>query len=223
MEEFEEKENTETNEENKEEKKHVKLQTFFLEGLLVLLPISATFYIIIFLIEKLYKILKFSAVFLPEGSRELLSYKLIAEVIAFFAIIIITIFLGFIINTIAGKWIKNFFNLILENTPLVKTVYTSLKQVADTFIMQNEEKAFSKVVQLQFPHKGKWALGFLMGKTPKKINPKDNKEYYTIFVPSAPNPSTGFLMMMEKNDFIILEMSIDKALKIIISGGVLKE
>jgi uncharacterized membrane protein len=100
----------------------------------------------------------------------------------------------------------------------VNTVYNTVKQLVDTFSTQNRN-LFSKVVLVEFPHRGVRTIGFLTSKVRSDLQAKFDEELWTVFVPTTPNPTSGFLLMLPKRDIIELEMSVGEGMKMVISGG----
>lgn len=109
---------------------------------------------------------------------------------------------------------------ILVKIPLVRSIYKTVKQVINALLSTNSE-AFRKVVLIEYPRKGLWSIAFQTGAASTSINNKTKEELVSIFIPTTPNPTSGFLMMLPRTDVIELDMSIDEALKFIISLGVM--
>lgn len=109
---------------------------------------------------------------------------------------------------------------LLVRIPLVRSIYKTVKQVINAVLSTNSE-AFRKVVLIEYPRKGLWSIAFQTGSANTALNTKTNQEMVSVFIPTTPNPTSGFLMMLPRNDVIELDMSIDEALKFIISLGVM--
>lgn len=109
---------------------------------------------------------------------------------------------------------------VLSRIPLVRSIYKTVKQVINAVLSTNSE-AFRKVVLIEYPRKGLWTIAFQTGTTNTAINNKTKEEMISVFIPTTPNPTSGFLMMLPRSDVIELDMSIDEALKFIISLGVM--
>lgn len=114
----------------------------------------------------------------------------------------------------SGEWIMN-------KIPLVKQVYTTLKQVMDAFFNQSTMNAFKKVVLIEYPRKGLFQLGFLTNSGSEALNNATGHEIVNIFLPTTPNPTSGMLVMVPKEDVIELDLPVEDGIKLILSGGVL--
>jgi uncharacterized membrane protein len=108
----------------------------------------------------------------------------------------------------------------LMNAPLVKKVYPYIKQVTD-FLLTKKDLSFSKVVAFEYPRKGTWSVGLVTGSGLKKVTQLKTTEFLTVFVPTSPTPFTGYVILVPKNETIELDMSIEEALRFVISGGVI--
>jgi uncharacterized membrane protein len=126
--------------------------------------------------------------------------------------------LGSMFGRAAWRQIENF----IMNTPLLRQVYPFFKQITDFFFKQEEtKKMFSRVVAVEYPRKGIWSVGYVTGSGIKKIVEGQNREFVTVLIPTAPTPLSGFVIMVPKEDAIDLDMSIEEALRFIISVGVI--
>ena len=139
-------------------------------------------------------------------------FTLFEYVFGFFLILLFIIILGMVISNIVGKKLFVFFENILLSIPVVNKVYTIIKQIINT-ITKQDEIAFQKVALIEYPRKGIYAMCFITGET-------QDKKFYNLFIPTTPIPTSGYLLFIPKNDVQILDdISIEDAMKIIISGG----
>ena len=187
----------------------------FLTGLLVLIPLILTFWVLFSLIKFLDQIL----FLLPETLRP--DYVLGTEVFGFGVILtfIIILVTGIIANNFFGKKIISLYEVLLNRLPFVKSIYKSIKQVSDTLLSSSGE-AFSKAVLIEFPIAGTYTFAFITGE-PDEIITKDIKgEYVNVYVPTTPNPTSGYTLMVPKNKVVELDISVDQVLKYVISMGV---
>jgi len=136
-------------------------------------------------------------------------------IIAFLAVV----FIGAFLASVIGKAVWRMFEHILMKTPLLREVYPSIKQVTD-FLFAGKKRAFSKVVALEYPRKGVWTIGMVTGNGIKILAP-EGTELLTIFVPTSPSPVNGFVLVLPKSEVIELDVSIEEALRFIISSGVI--
>ena len=204
-------------------KQDKKIQQYLLTGLISIIPIYLTYWII----KNLF--LFFSGpggiivgLFLPDfinqnfefGGITLLS--LLQKILGFILTIASLYFLGLIISNVFGKKLYKLFESLLEKIPFVSKVYKSIKQITASLSGANS-KAFQKVVLVEYPRKGLWTIAMVTGET---LDDKDEK-YYNIFVPTTPNPTSGFFLMIPQADTISTGMTVEEGLKTIISGGLL--
>ncbi|MBV9575930.1 MAG: DUF502 domain-containing protein [Gammaproteobacteria bacterium] len=181
-----------------------KLRRYFISGLLVWVPIWITVIVIKFLID----ILDHTLILLPEryhipGSGVILT-------------LIIILLTGLIAANFVGKQIISFWDLLIAHIPFVRTIHTGVKDVLETLV-KSEGQSFKKVCLVEFPRKGMWTVAFQTGE-----NPLDNNSFVSLFIPTTPNITSGFLILMEKEKIIELKMSVDQALKFVISLSVVK-
>lgn len=133
-------------------------------------------------------------------------------------VLLLITLLGYLSRYVIAKYLFSIGERILKNVPIVNTVYTSVKQIVDTF-SSDKRAVFEKVAMVQFPRPGCYAIGFLTGDTKGEIKGRLNKKTINVFVPTTPNPTSGFLVMLPEEDVQILDMSVGEGMKLIISGG----
>ena len=191
-------------------KSHFKQYIF--TGLLSILPIYATYWIVkqLFLLfsspgTKLY--------YFTFGDN---TFKYLPEMIGFLLTIISIYIIGRFVTNVLGRSLLYEIEKLVERIPIVSLVYKTVKQITESISSQNNN-AFKKVIQLEYPRKGLWTLAMVTGES---IDKKGN-EYFHIFVPTTPSPTSGYMIYALKNDAIETELSVEEALKIIISGGML--
>ena len=195
-----------------------RLRNIFLAGLLVALPISLTIFILSFLFRSLDTL---SPVFthwlillgapLPQGYQ-----------IPFLGVImtvVIVFLVGAVTTNIFGKKLLHLWEEIIGNIPFVRRIYKGTKQVVSSFATM-DTKSFTKVMLIEFPRKGAHAIGFVTGKTRGEIKHITSDNHLKIFVPTTPNPTSGFIIFAEPTEFIELDMSIEEGIKFVISGGI---
>lgn len=191
------------------------MKKYLITGLLVLVPLVIT----IWVLKSLIGIMDQSLLLLPEKWHP---HTLFGSDIPGFGVI-----LTFAIVFVTGAVATNFFGMqiillwerMLNRLPVVKSIYSSVKQVSDT-LFSDSGNAFRKAVLVQFPRDGAWTIAFLTGTPGGDVANHLHGEYVSVFVPTTPNPTGGYFLMMQKTDVIELEMSVDEALKYIISMGV---
>ncbi len=179
------------------------LKKSFLTGLLVVLPIAATVYILLILVKALNSVLPFK--FLPYGTGLLLTLVLITCI-------------GFMTSNIMGARLIRWGESIFSRTPMVKNVYTAVKQISDA-MLSSQARNFRRVVMLEYPRKGLYTLAFVTGVARGEVQDKTAKKVISVFVPTTPNPTSGFFLMVSEDEVIDLDMSVEDAFKLVISGG----
>ena len=185
-----------------------RLRNYFIAGLVVLVPLLATAYIVWFLFDFLDSILR------PLVIR-IFGYPVLGLSLAIMLLLVLLV--GSIVSHALGrKWVE-FFERILCKIPLVRVIHSSIKQASSALLMQKEE--FKRVVLIEYPRKGVYVIGFVAGGSAEEIQEKTAEHTLNIFVPTSPNPTSGFLVMVPEKDVIPLEMSIEDGFKMIITGG----
>ena len=197
---------------NKTNKKSIfaRLRNNFIAGVVVLIPIGITLYLTLFII-------KFSGKIIPKGinPNNYLTFNIIgAEIII--AVIFITL-IGWISLSFLGRKFFELFNNILKKIPILRTIYSAIGQMTESFTNSNSSQ--KSVVLLEYPRKGVWSVGFATKENEGIIKKKINEDLVNIFVPTTPNPTSGFLLMVPKKDLIYLDISFEQASKFIVSAG----
>lgn len=199
-----------------------KIKIYFFSGLILLLPIALTFYIIYYVSRLIYKGLDFVLAFVPEPYKSLLVYKIIIVLCTGVVLFFFTVLIGIFIRTVVGRTIEKFIDRLFGSVPGVKGFYKALKQLFDLIFRKREDTSLRPVL-VEYPHKGKYAVAFVTGETSPKTAPDTRKKYYTVFMPTTPNPTTGFLMIIPQDEIIQLDITRSEALKMIFSGGIVQE
>ena len=188
----------------------LRLRNYFFTGIVVLVPIGFTLYLSKFL-------LNFSTKLVPSGlnPNTYLPYSIIGiEIIL--AIIFITIIGGLSLSFLGKKFLQLIDDLF-RRIPILRTIYSAIGQMTDSFTNQDGNK--KSVVLVEYPRKGTWAVGFATKENTGEITIKTNRKLVNVFVPTTPNPTSGFLLMFPKEDLIYLDMTFEEASKFIVSAG----
>ena len=188
----------------------LKLRNYFFTGVIVLIPIGFTLYLSKFLIN-------FSAKLVPAGlnPNTYLPYS-IPGIEIILTIVFITIVGGLSLSFLGKKFLQIVDDLF-KRIPILRTIYSALGQMTESF--RNQEGAKKSVVLIEYPRKGSWAVGFATKENVGEIKEKTNEELVNVFVPTTPNPTSGFLLMFPKKDLIYLDMNFEEASKFIVSAG----
>ncbi|MEE8299736.1 MAG: DUF502 domain-containing protein [Desulfatiglandales bacterium] len=191
------------------------IKNYFLTGLLVILPIFITVYVILFLIRGMDAILKFIPVkYLPDTYLpfHIPGLGLIFVVILVFAV-------GLLARNIVGRKIVRLGENIVERIPLVRILYAGVKQLLETIFLQKTD-AFKRVALVEYPRRGTYVIGFITGESKGEVQDKTDKNMINVFIPTTPNPTSGFYMLVPDDELVVLNMSVEDAFKLIISGGI---
>ena len=187
-----------------------KIRNNFIAGIVVLIPIGITLYLTLFLI-------RISGKIIPKeiNPNNYLPFD-IPGVEILIALIIIT-FIGWLSLSFLGKKFFEIFNNILKKIPILRTIYSAIGQMTETFTKSDSKQ--KSVVLLEYPRKGIWAVGFATKENEGIIKSKVGEDIMNVFVPTTPNPTSGFLLMVPKKELIFLDVSFEQASKFIVSAG----
>lgn len=193
------------------------LRTYFLAGILVTAPISITIYLtysfLIFLDNKITPLIP--AAYNPNSYLpfSMPGLGLIIAVVFFVAV-------GFLARNFLGRMLVNFSEYVVERLPVINTIYGAIKQIFET-VMASQSDAFKEVVMFEYPRKGIWVMGFVTGRTKGEVQALTNTEVVNVFLPTTPNPTSGFLLFVPKKDLTFMKMSVEEGIKMIVSGGII--
>jgi len=191
----------------------------FLSGVILLAPLGITFFVFNWLVLKIGGSFKSKVFFfLPKEVLTDPKLELFWNVTATIMVLFLVTLLGFLSRYFVAKYLWSIGERLLNNLPVINTVYTSVKQIIETFSTQNRA-VFQKVVLIEFPREGAYAIGFLTSNSRGEIKSKTEKPLKNIFVPTTPNPTSGFLVMLPEDQVKELGMSVGEGMKFIISGG----
>ena len=190
-----------------------RFRNYFNTGIFVLIPIGITVYITLFIVQ-------ISSKLLPKelNPNNYLPFEIIGlEIII--SIMIIT-FIGWLSLSFIGKRVLSMFEGLLKRIPILRTIYSSIVQLTETFSQSKETK--KNVVLVEYPRKGSWAVGFATKENTGEISKKTDKKLINVFVPTTPNPTSGFLLMFPKEEVIYLDLTFEEASWFIVSAGTSK-
>ena len=193
-----------------------RFRRYFLAGILVTSPILITVYvtwlIITFIDAQVAGMLPESLDFTKKLPHQIPGLGLIIS------IIVIT-FIGAITPGFIGRTLLKVGERILDNTPIVRSIYGAIKQIMETVMSTNSE-SFREVVLVEYPRKGIWVIGFVTGETKGEVQTLNKETLINVFIPTTPNPTSGFLLFVPKKDLIYMKMKVEDAVKMVISGGI---
>jgi len=190
------------------------LRRYLVAGLLVWVPLGVTLLIVGFLVDLMDQTL----LLLPESIQpeNLLGYRIPGLGLVLTAVVVLAT--GMIVTNLFGKQLITLGEQMLRRIPVVRSIYGAVKQVTES--MFSSGKSFRKVVLVEYPRKGMWSLAFQTGNGADEINDKTGQEVTNVFIPTTPNPTSGFFLMVPRAEVIELDMSIDDGLKMLLSVGV---
>ena len=202
-------------------KAHVK--RYLVAGILAWLPLAVTIAVLVWLlgaIDGLFStLLNAAQAVLPATQTawlESLRHVPGLSVIVLAALLVLT---GVLVTNIFGQWLLHRWDTLLQRIPIVKSIYSSVKQVSDT-LFSTSGNAFREAVLVQYPRPGSWTIAFVTGRPSGEVAAHLPGEHLSVYVPTTPNPTSGFFLMMPRSEMRALGMSVDEALKYIISMGV---
>ena len=185
-----------------------------LSGFVAILPIAVTILIFVFIYDKFtYLFLKFIKYFPQLSILPNFAITFIGLIILFILLYII----GFFTNTLLGRWISSLFDKLFMKTPLISSIYSSARSLSETLF--KKKTSFKEAVLVQFPRNGGYTIGFVT--TVVDWLKIDGEKRLSIFIPTTPNPTSGFFLIVKESEILYLDISVEWALKIIVSGGII--
>ena len=191
------------------------MRKYFITGLLILVPLAITLWVLHAVISTMDQ----SLLLLPPEWRpeNLVGFQFLGlGTILTLMIIFVT---GLLAQNFIGNYVVKLWEALLNRIPIVNSIYSSVKQVSDT-LFSSSGNAFRKAVLIEYPRQGSWSIGFLTGVPGGDVVNHLKGEFVSVYIPTTPNPTSGFFLMVPKKDAIELDMSVDAALKYIVSMGV---
>lgn len=199
------------------------MKKYLIAGLLVWLPLAITIWVlhsVLGLLDGVFgTMVSASQAVLPETARD--SLEMLRQIPGLGVIVMVSglLLTGVFAANIVGQWALRQGNQLLTHIPIVKSIYSSVKQVSDT-LFSSSGNAFREAVLVQYPRQGSWTIAFVTGKPGGEAAIHLSGDYVSLYVPTTPNPTSGFFLMVPRADVIVLKMSVDEALKYVISMGV---
>ena len=198
------------------------IKKYLLTGLLVWLPLAITVWVMLWLVALLDGIfggvLSGLEALMPGGSIPLIDQLRSIHglgVILVFTTLLVT---GALVTNVAGRWWFRQWDRLFANIPIFKSIYTSVKKVSNT-LFSSDGNAFRKAMLIQYPRAGCWTVAFQTGRPSGEVAQHLGEEFVSVYVPTTPNPTSGFFLMLPRSEVIELEMSVDEALTYVISMG----
>jgi uncharacterized membrane protein len=193
-----------------------KIRSYFLTGVIITAPVGLTFYVAILFIG-----------FVDSRVRNIIPEKyhydnlLPIEIpgIGLLFVFILLTFIGFLTAGLIGRFIIKLGERIISRLPIIRSVYGALKQIFES-VLASSSKSFREVVLIEYPRKGVWAIGFITGDTKGEVQNATKENMVNVFLPTTPNPTSGFLLFVPRKDVTILDMNVEEGIKMVISGGI---
>ena len=199
------------------------MKKYLIAGLLVWLPLAVTIWVlqaVLGLLDGVFVwLLNGSQAVLPEGTHSFIELLRKIPGLGVIVMLIGLLFTGVLATNVVGQWALRQGHQLLTRIPIVKSIYSSVQQVSDT-LFSSSGNAFREAVLVQYPREGAWTIAFVTGKPGGEAALHLPGDYLSIYVPTTPNPTSGFFLMLPRTDVIALAMSVDDALKYVISMGV---
>jgi uncharacterized membrane protein len=195
------------------------IRNAFLSGLLVLAPLAVTIWVftrILVVIGGTFSPLLFP--YVPSTLRNDQFLSIVWNVLATLIVLVLITALGYLSRYVLGQYFGGLAERFIQSIPGVNTVYNTVKQIVDTFSSQHRS-LFSKVVMVEFPRPGCFTVGFLTNRTKGELQARVPGDRWSVFVPTTPNPTSGFLLLLPRDQITELDMSVGEGMKLIISGG----
>ena len=187
-----------------------RIRNYFITGIVVLVPIGITLYLTKFFIS-------ISSKLIPKEINPINYMPFAIPGLEIILAVIFISFIGYMSLSFIGKKILQLFNDLLKRIPILRTIYSAIGQMTETLAPKKNSK--KSVVLIEYPRKGSWAVGFATKDNKGEISKKTNKNLVNVFVPTTPNPTSGFLLMFPKDELIYLDMTFEEASKFIVSSG----
>ncbi len=191
------------------------MRKYFITGLLVLVPLAITLWVLNLIIGTLDQ----SLLLLPPQWRPELLLGFNLPGVGTILTLVIIFITGLITRNFIGNRLVMLWELLLQRIPVVSSIYSSVKQVSDT-LFSSSGNAFRKALLVQYPREGVWTIAFQTGVPGGDVKNHLSGDYVSVYVPTTPNPTSGFFLMLKREDTVELDMSVDEALKYIVSMGV---
>ncbi len=199
------------------------MKKYLVAGLLVWLPLAITIWVLGWLLGAMHgvfeAVLSATQAILPQGAHASIEQWRHVPGLGVVAMLVGLLLTGVFAANIFGQWWLRQGDRILGKIPIVKSIYSSVKQVSDT-LFSSSGNAFREAVLVQYPRQGSWTIAFVTGRPSGEVAAQLPGEHVSVYVPTTPNPTSGFFLIMARTDVVPLNMSVDEALKYVISMGV---
>jgi uncharacterized membrane protein len=193
-----------------------RLRAYLLAGVVITAPISITFYLawmfITFVDARVTPLI-------PEAYNPTTYLPFAIPGLGLVIVIVALTLIGALTAGFVGRLVVRFYDRVLGRMPVLRSIYSATKQIIET-VVAHQSTAFREAVLVEYPRRGIWCIGFLTGVTRGEVQKLTEEEVLNVFLPTTPNPTSGFLLFVPRGDLVILDMSVEEALKMVISGGI---
>ncbi|MGB1077643.1 MAG: DUF502 domain-containing protein [Bdellovibrionales bacterium] len=195
-----------------------RLRNYFLAGILVTAPIAITLYLTYSFLSaidsKVRRIIPFEKLFPPEY------HEIAVPGLGIIIAVIFFILVGWFARNFLGRLVIRMSEYVVHRLPVISSLYGAIKQILET-VMASKSQAFREVVMLEYPRKGVWSVGFVTGTTEGQIQDNTKEETVNVFVPTTPNPTSGYLLFVPKKELKYLDMTVEQGVKLVVSAGII--
>jgi uncharacterized membrane protein len=195
-----------------------KIRANFFTGLLIVIPAVLTLWVLYFIVGRLNLLLLEPIMTILEKWVPAQNLELLTKIAILFLLLIFLVLVGFATRIIILRNIFGFGEKVLYKVPMISTIYKTIKEISSAFFVQ-KDTIFKKVVLIQYPRKGLYSVGFVTSETKGPVQEKTGQDVMNIFVPSTPNPTTGMLVLVPRQEIIELDIPVSEGVKMILSGG----
>jgi uncharacterized membrane protein len=198
-----------------------KIMSYFLQGLLALLPLFITIFLVSALFGFIERRVGYFLFLIPEQYRTVKLIAVFTEISTAIVLFILIVLFGLTIKTLWGKVIVKKIDQALSSIPGISGIYKASRQVIELLTM-DKDASLMKPVLVEYPSSGIWTIGFNTGEVSGELKPSEDGRYFTVFIPTTPNPTSGFLMIFSESHIRPLSMPMETALKMVLTGGMVK-
>jgi len=195
------------------------IRNTLLAGVLTILPIVITYFTFVWFFTNFTNFL-LPYINVGEGFFNIKIAYTVERIISFALLCFLLFFVGLLAKNYFGKRFLRFFEFILQKIPIVSIVYTSVQQIIDAFKTSNGSN-FKKVLLVEYPRKGVYSIGFVTKNTPAYFNNLIGKTAYNVFIPTTPNPTSGYILIIPEDEAVVLDLTVEEGIRFVISGGLL--
>jgi uncharacterized membrane protein len=194
----------------------IKIRGYLFAGLVFSVPTALTFYLVYWMTITIDRLVR--SIFPAQFTW--IDQLFLIPGVGVLASIFTLVLLGFLLQNVVGHYVVSKWEYLFSKLPLVRTIFLTIKQVMDAFFGKNA-MSFREVALVEYPRKGIWALCFVTGTTQGEVQEKTSDDVINVFLPTTPNPTSGFLLFVPRQDLHILDMSVEEGIKMIISAGII--